>query len=92
MKSTIRTYYGADSTGIANKTASPYISEMDAILGQGPRSQLAERLLRGGGAAGHGGSTPKPAIVFDADDTTLWTYDMEDRDMQFVFDPVLQNV
>jgi predicted secreted acid phosphatase len=31
-----------------------------------------------------------PAVVFDADDTTLWTYDMEDGAMKFVFDPVLQ--
>ena len=33
----------------------------------------------------------KPAIVFDADDTTLWTYDMEDAAMHFNFDPTLQN-
>lgn len=39
-----------------------------------------------------------PAVVFDADDTTLWTYDMEDGDpaaahkgMQFNFNPTLQN-
>ena len=32
-----------------------------------------------------------PAIVFDADDTTLWTYDMEVGAMHFNFDPVLQN-
>ncbi len=34
----------------------------------------------------------QPALVFDADDTTLWTYDMEDGAMKFVFDPVLQAV
>ena len=33
----------------------------------------------------------KPAVVFDADDTTLWTYDMEDAAMHFNFDPVLQD-
>jgi predicted secreted acid phosphatase len=33
-----------------------------------------------------------PAAVFDADDTTLWTYDMEDGDMKFVFNPVRQAV
>jgi predicted secreted acid phosphatase len=33
----------------------------------------------------------KPAVVFDADDTTLWTYDMEDGAMKFNFDPVLQD-
>ncbi len=32
-----------------------------------------------------------PAIVLDADDTTLWTYDMEVADMHFVFDPTLQD-
>ena len=32
-----------------------------------------------------------PAAVFDADDTTLWTYDMEDGDMKFVFNPTRQN-
>lgn len=29
----------------------------------------------------------KPAAVFDADDTTLWTYDMEDNFMDFQFTP-----
>ena len=33
----------------------------------------------------------KPAVVFDADDTTLWTYDMEDAAMDFNFDPALQD-
>ena len=33
----------------------------------------------------------KPAIVLDADDTTLWTYDMEDAAMHFNFDPALQD-
>ena len=32
-----------------------------------------------------------PVVVLDADDTTLWTYDMEDGAMHFIFDPVLQN-
>jgi predicted secreted acid phosphatase len=34
----------------------------------------------------------KPAIVLDADDTTLWTYDMEVADMHFTFDPAEQDV
>ncbi|GAA1788189.1 hypothetical protein GCM10009795_037510 [Nocardioides hankookensis] len=33
----------------------------------------------------------KPAVVFDADDTTLMTYDMEDAGMKFNFDPALQD-
>ena len=77
VKSTIRTYYGADSKGIANKTDSPYITEMKAmeanILSQMPAAPA-----------------PNLAVVFDADDTTLWTYDMEDGAMHFNFDPVLQ--
>ena len=32
-----------------------------------------------------------PAVVFDADDTTLWTYDMEDGAMGFAYDPTLQD-
>jgi predicted secreted acid phosphatase len=30
-------------------------------------------------------------VVFDADDTTLWTYDMEDGDMHFNFTPQAQD-
>ncbi|GAA2136284.1 hypothetical protein GCM10009844_02390 [Nocardioides koreensis] len=78
VKSTIRTYYGADSKGIASKTDSPYITEMKAmeanILSQMPDAPA-----------------PNLAVVFDADDTTLWTYDMEDGAMHFNFDPKLQN-
>jgi predicted secreted acid phosphatase len=33
----------------------------------------------------------RPAVVFDADDTTLWTYNMEDAAMHFNFDPALQD-
>jgi len=77
VKSTIRTYYGAGSNGIANKTASPYISEL---------ADIQADTLAALPAAG-----PDDAIVFDADDTTLWTYDMEDAAMAFNFDPVLQN-
>ncbi|MGZ4447865.1 MAG: HAD family acid phosphatase [Nocardioides sp.] len=77
VKSTIRAYYGATSAGIANKDASPYISEMKqteaAILAQMPTAPA-----------------PNLAVVFDADDTTLWTYDMEDGAMHFNFDPTLQ--
>ncbi len=79
VKSTIRTYYGADSKGIANKESSPYITEMKAmeaaILAKMPAKAPA----------------PNLAVVLDADDTTLWTYDMEDGAMHFNFDPKLQN-
>ncbi|MBK0296584.1 hypothetical protein IAE22_31795, partial [Bacillus sp. S34] len=36
-------------------------------------------------------TTASEAIVLDADDTTLWTYDMEVADMHFVFDPARQD-
>ncbi|GAA1155099.1 HAD family acid phosphatase [Nocardioides aquiterrae] len=79
VKSTIRKYYNASSAGIADKASSPYITEMQgieqAILAQLPDPAPAENL----------------AVVFDADDTTLWTYDMEDGAMHFNFDPKVQN-
>jgi predicted secreted acid phosphatase len=85
VKSTIYTYYGDPGTGIANKTDSPYIREMrQLMLKEAPRVALAcfiEKKLH-----------KNPAIVLDADDTTLWTYDMEVAAMHFTFDPALQDV
>jgi predicted secreted acid phosphatase len=84
VKSTIRAYYHADSTGIANKETSPYISELRRVTRSNTHrlvNQCRQELRRG----------EHPAIVFDADDTTLWTYDMEDGAMHFNFDPVLQD-
>jgi predicted secreted acid phosphatase len=97
VKSTIRTYYNA-TDGIADKSSSPYISEMTAITREPWR--YLEKVARAertaaehDGSAGHGGAhRRKPAIVVDADDTMLWTYDMEDAGMTFVFDPALQDV
>ena len=77
-KATIRTYYGAGSDGIADKTKSPYISEMTKILAD--ESAYLDTV-----------KGPNQAIVLDTDDTTLWTYDMEDGAMHFNFDPTLQN-
>lgn len=90
VKSTIRTYYNA-TDGIASKTDSPYISELDKITKEPWR--YLEKVAKADRAAASAGTTQrkKPAIVVDADDTMLWTYDMEDADMQFVFDPVLQD-
>ncbi len=79
VKATVRTYYNASSDGIADKKKSPYITEVDKDL-QGLNSFLAQNA-----------GTTKPAIVLDTDDTTLWTYDMEDGAMHFNFDPTLQN-
>jgi len=84
VKSTIRTYYHAPN-GIADKAASPYISEMKAL--EAAQWSSLDRARKVAERAHH-----KPAIVFDADDTTLWTYDMEDAAMHFNFDPALQNV
>ena len=84
VKRTIANYYGDPGTGIANKTASPYISEMDSML-DAERTKLAPA-YRAAVASGKA-----PAIVLDADDTTLWTYDMEVADMKFVFNPTRQD-
>lgn len=85
VKSTIYAYYGDPGTGLANKTESPYIAEMAKIartVGPGVVQQCRT------GAKHH----RNPAIVLDADDTTLWTYDMEVAGMHFNFDPALQDV
>jgi predicted secreted acid phosphatase len=84
VKSTIRTYYGATGAGISNKVSSPYISEVAGIVADNTNRIVNEchRLVRKG---------ESPAVVFDADDTTLWTYDMEDNAMHFNFDPVVQD-
>ena len=85
VKKTIATYYGDPGSGIADKTSSPYIAEMAATL-QDQKTYLKtayNHAVRQG---------EKPAIVFDADDTTLWTYDMEVADMHFNFDPARQDV
>ena len=85
VKKTIAAYYGDPGTGIANKTSSPYITEMDKII----RRATKELKPAYDHAIKH---HQKPAIVFDADDTTLWTYDMEVNAMHFTFDPALQDV
>jgi predicted secreted acid phosphatase len=84
VKATIRTYYHA-TDGIADKSSSPYISELKALTARwAPKIRhRCERLHQ---------THQKPAIVLDADDTTLWTYDMEDAAMHFTFDPALQDV
>lgn len=83
VKATVRAYYNA-TNGIASKTSSPYISEMRKLTKKWKKKvatscQQAWRHHR------------RPAVVLDVDDTTLWTYDMEDGAMGFNFDPALQN-
>ena len=85
VKKTIATYYGDTGDGIANKDRSPYISEMRTLL----RRQLPAIAAQCHTLARH---HQNPAIVLDADDTTLWTYDMEVADMHFVFNPAEQDV
>ena len=84
VKKTIATYYSDPGTGLANRTDSPYIREMRSIV-----DRQSAQLQRIHDAAVRRGE--KPAIVLDADDTTLWTYDMEVADMHFVFDPARQD-
>jgi predicted secreted acid phosphatase len=84
VKKTIATYYGDPGTGISNKVDSPYIREMKALaLRQGAVTAAACFI----GKKLH----QNPAVILDADDTNLWTYDMEVAAMHFNFDPVLQN-
>ena len=83
VKSTIRTYYNATS-GIANKESSPYLTEMENFV-DAWKPRLKTR------CAYQTSQGRRPAIILDADDTTLWTYDMEDGAMKFNFDPALQN-
>ena len=90
VKSTVRTYYNA-TDGIADKTDSPYIDELQQIT-HSPWHYLRKVAKAEKSKAARGHRHKKPAIVFDADDTTLWTYDMEDAGMKFNFDPVLQDV
>jgi predicted secreted acid phosphatase len=84
VKKTIATYYGDPGTGLADRTSSPYVAEMTRLT-----KHLRECLRHAYARAERAGK--KPAIVLDADDTTLWTYDMEVGDMKFVFDPVRQD-
>ena len=70
VKKTIATYYGDPGTGIANKTASPYITEMNGIV-----AQMTAQLPALYAASLASGKTP--AIVLDTDDTMLMTYDRE---------------
>ncbi len=84
VKATVRAYYNA-TNGVADKTASPYISELKTI--EDAQAAYLDSAYTTVTAAGK-----VPAIVLDTDDTTLWTYDMEDAAMGFDFDPTLQNV
>ena len=84
VKKTIYAYYGDPSgTGRADPTNSPYAREMHSILDD-------QRAWLAGAYAKSVRSGHKPALVFDADDTTLWTYQMEVGDMKFVFTPAAQ--
>ena len=85
VKKTIYTYYGDPGTGIANKESSPYINELNSIVSKA----TAELKPEYDAAIAKG---ERPAIVFDADDTTLWTYDMEVGDMHFNYNPAEQDV
>ena len=80
VKATIRAYYAANGKGRANKTASPYISEVAQLL-----DDLTPFLTE------NASLYPQPAIVLDVDDTLLWNYDMEDGELHFHYDPAVQN-
>jgi hypothetical protein len=147
VRKMIRGYYNADSSGLANKVTSPYITQLTSLQSSWTpqvtsncttrataynaalakqtaaaakvakdekavkkakkalkhaktpaarkrahrKLDKAKKALKKDKAALAAITLPaQPAVVFDADDTTLWTYDMEDGAMKFVFDPVLQ--
>ena len=73
VKSTIRTYYDADRPASPTRRTRPTSARCSRCHpghgGGWPRAESSDRRR---------GRHKKPAIVFDADDTTLWTYDMED--------------
>ncbi|MBW3085173.1 hypothetical protein KEM60_01370 [Austwickia sp. TVS 96-490-7B] len=78
VRKTIRTYYGATEQGVADKSASPYISEITSTLEKATRALPQQ-------AAQNTAEDKKPAIVLDVDDTMLWTYDMQDAALHFVY-------
>jgi predicted secreted acid phosphatase len=86
--SAIRAYYNAAASGptkgIASKTTSPYITQVSKLT-----RKWTKKLVPSCRSAAR--KHQRPAVVFDVDDTTLWTYDMEDGAMGFAFDPALQN-
>ncbi|SDU81981.1 LPXTG-motif cell wall anchor domain-containing protein [Arcanobacterium phocae] len=82
-KKTLRAYMNASKDGIADKNDSPYIRDVTAIA-----SAAGDEVAKMCSAAKTAGK--KPAAVFDSDDTTLWTYDMEDGAMNFAFTPTKQ--
>jgi predicted secreted acid phosphatase len=86
VKKTIAAYYGDPGTGIANKTSSPYVSEM-----QGIAKKLTGELPSLYAASVKNHPDQKPAIVLDTDDTMLMTYDQEVAEMHFTFDPTANN-
>ena len=149
VRKMIRAYYNADSTGIANKVTSPYITQMNSLTNtwkgqvttqcttastahdtaaqaetdakakvakdekavKKAKKALAKAKTKAARKRAHKKLDkakkalkkdkaalaaitvpPAPALVFDADDTTLWNYDLEDNVMKFVFDPAKQQV
>jgi hypothetical protein len=84
VKKTIATYYGDPGTGIADKKSSPYIDEMTDLLDA--QTAKLQGIYDKAIAAGK-----KPAIVFDVDDTTLLTYDMEVGAYDYDFDRATKN-
>jgi predicted secreted acid phosphatase len=83
VKATLRTYYNA-TNGIADKTSSPYVSEVKALLDA--QAAYLDSAYAAVTAAGR-----VPAIVFDTDDTTLLTYDLNAGAMGFGSDPALRD-
>ena len=84
VKTTIRTYYKATSRHRRQERLA-----LHPRAATGPRS--GSRRAWSAPAARPTGKGQHPVVVLDADDTTLWTYDMEDGAMNFNFNPTVQN-
>ena len=83
VANTIRAYYNA-TNGIADKKQSRFITQLKKLRDTWS-TRLTNRCTRQR-ALGN-----KPAVVFDVDDTTLWTYDLKDAGMSFGSNRALQD-
>lgn len=84
VKATVRAYYGDPGSGVASKSSSRYIDEVNEIV-QAKTSELRSRYDK---AIKNG---QRPALVFDVDDTTLWTYDLVAQTLKFNSNPTVEN-
>lgn len=86
-RKTLRTYMGADSHGMVapeNVNNSPYAKNVYRVL-----NATTDKMVQACKSAKAAGK--KPAAVFDADDTTLFTYSEQDGYMNISYTPQKQH-